>query len=168
MVVPPLAHAPEKLLAKQWLQAYQYAATFVPPLILSGTLSNIFLAVYSPTRLSNLSYVVAAILTFSIVPWTLFVFEPTINGAGKWKVQQLLHDEPGWENMPVQKGILPSPEVHTATTESKHWAESKTMKHIASEWGRLNARRYMTTAFAMGLSMMGTYQWLSGPLPYIT
>ncbi|KAF1952663.1 hypothetical protein CC80DRAFT_552160 [Byssothecium circinans] len=167
MVVPPLVkHAPEKLLAKQWLQAYQYATTFVPPLIISSTVCNILLAVRAPTNTIRVPYATAAVLTFSIIPWTLFGFEPTINGAGKWKVQQLLRGEEGWQDMPVQQGIFPSPTVHTATEEWKRWAEGKTMKHIASEWGRLNARRYIVTAMAVGFSMLGTCQWLSSPLPF--
>ncbi|KAF2691474.1 hypothetical protein K458DRAFT_425428 [Lentithecium fluviatile CBS 122367] len=100
MVVPPI-----------------YASTFVPPLIISGTLSNAYLAYRAPTPGVRLLYSSAAMLVFTIIPWTLFVFEPNINGSGKWKVQELLHDE-GYD-MPMQKGLLPSPVVHTATPEAK-------------------------------------------------
>jgi hypothetical protein len=164
MVVPPIvAHAPEKLLAKQWLQAYQYASTFVPPLVISGTLSNAYLVYNAPTISAKSLYSAAALLVFSIIPWTLFVFEPGVNGAGKWKVQQLLRDE-GY-HMPTQKGLLPSPEVHTATLESRRWAESVTMKFIAETWAQRNKWRYIATGCAMTLSAVQTFEWLSSPPP---
>ncbi|KAF2643063.1 hypothetical protein P280DRAFT_467153 [Massarina eburnea CBS 473.64] len=164
MVVPPLIdHSPEKLLARQWLQAYQYASTFVPPLIVTGTLSNVFLAVRAPTIVQKIPYAAAALCTFSIIPWTLLVFEPTINGAGKWKVQRLLHGEKGWQDLPLQEGKLPSTTTHTATSEARRWSKGKTMKYIAAEWAYMNAQRYLVTAIAVGFSMVGTYMWLSGP-----
>ena len=166
MVVPPLLdHSPEKLLAKQWLQAYQYVTSFIPPLVVSGTLSNAFLTLHAPTNTHRIPYAAAAVLVFSIVPWTLLHFEPTINGAAKWKVQQLLRGEEGWKDLPAQKGKVPSFDVHTATEDSKRWAEGKTMKDIVSEWRRQNARRYIATALAMGFSMVGTFRWLSTSMP---
>jgi hypothetical protein len=164
MVVPPIvAHAPEKLLAKQWLQAYQYASTFVPPLIISGTLSNVYLACSAYSIPIRLLYTFASVLSFSIIPWTLFVFEPNVNGSGKWKVQKLLQDE-GY-HMPMQKGLLPSPEVHTANSGAKQWAESVTMKEIAQTWAHRNKWRYIATGTAMTMSAIATYAWLSGILP---
>jgi membrane protein YdbS with pleckstrin-like domain len=94
MVIPPIAtHAPPKILAKQWLQAYQYATAFVPPLILSGAISNALLAYFANSWGLKILYASAAVLILSIVPVTLLWFEPGINGAGKWKVQQVLRDE---------------------------------------------------------------------------
>ena len=163
MVVPPIvAHAPEKLLAKQWLQAYQYASTFVPPLIISGTLSNAYLAYGAPTIGTRLLYSSAAALVFCIIPWTLFVFEPGVNGSGKWKVQELLRED-GY-NMPTQRGLLPSPEVHTATPAATVWAEKVTMKEIAQTWARRNKWRYIATGCAMTISAVATYACLSSLL----
>jgi hypothetical protein len=164
VVVPPIvAHAPEKLLAKQWLQAYQSGSTFVPPLIIAGTLSNTYLAYSAPTLHTRLMYSAAAALIFSILPWTLFIFEPGVNGSGKWKVQKLLHDE-GYD-MPIQKGLLPTPKVHTATPAAKKWAEGVTMKFIAQTWAQHNKWRYIATGCAMSVSAIATYTWLSEIFP---
>jgi hypothetical protein len=158
MVVPPLiAHAPPKLLAKQWLQAYQYAATFVPPLIMSGTVSNALLAYFASSRSIKLAYVTTALMTWSIIPVTLLYFEPNVNGAGKWKVQQILKDE-GYK-MIEQEGIMPSPFVHTAKPEARRWAESVEMKEIATKWARLNSWRFVVTALATVISAVGTCSW---------
>lgn len=155
MVVPPLvAHAPPKLLAKQWLQAYQYAATFVPPLIISGTISNALLAYFSNSWSLTSIYGTAAIATWSIIPVTLLYFEPNVNGAGKWKVQQILKDE-GYK-LKEQEGIIPSPFVHTAKPEARRWAEGVELKDIATQWARLNSWRFVVTAFATILSAVGT------------
>ncbi|KAF2106489.1 hypothetical protein BDV96DRAFT_617349 [Lophiotrema nucula] len=158
MVTPPLiTHAPERLLAKQWLQAYQYAATFVPPLILSGTLSNAYLAYTTPSSKLRILYASAAVLVWSIIPVTLLGFEPYVNGAGKWKVQQLLKDEGYY--MPEKQGVMPSVYVHTAKPEARRWAEGVEMRDIARLWARLNAWRYRATALAVVLSGVGTCLW---------
>ena len=88
-------HAPPKLLAKQWLQAYQFAPVFVAPLILLGASSNALLAYFaadSPSYASFL-YAAAAFAIASIIPYTALYMEPGVNGAGKWKAQELLRDE---------------------------------------------------------------------------
>jgi hypothetical protein len=158
MVIPPLVgHAPPKLLAKQWLQAYQYAATFVPPLIISGTISNALLAYITRSRSLRLAYGIAAFMTWSIMPVTLLYFEPNVNGAGKWKVQQILKDE-GYKMM-EQEGVMPSPFVHTAKPEVRRWAESMTMKDIALKWAELNSWRFVVTALATVVSAAGTCNW---------
>src|SRR4051812_2579077 len=151
MVVPPIVnHASPKILARQWLQAYQYAANFVPPLIISGTISNALLAYFSRSRGLRILYGTAAILTWSIMPVTLLYFEPNINGAGKWKVQKILENE-GY-NMKENNGPLPSPFVHTAKPEARRWAENVEMKIIAKKWAELNAWRHVATAAAVILS----------------
>ncbi|KAF2709731.1 hypothetical protein K504DRAFT_476976 [Pleomassaria siparia CBS 279.74] len=158
MVVPPIVtHAPPRLLAKQWLQAYQYASKFVPPFIISGTLSNAFLAYFSKTRTLRWTYVAAALMTWSIIPVTLLYFEPNVNGAGKWKVQQILEDE-GY-TMEEKKGIIPSPLVHTARPEARKWAESVEMRDIAIRWAKLNAGRWVVTAIAAITSAVATCNW---------
>ncbi|PSN70316.1 hypothetical protein BS50DRAFT_310217 [Corynespora cassiicola Philippines] len=158
MVIPPIAdHAPPKLLAKQWLQAYQYAATFVPPLVISGTFSNAVLAYLTPSSTSKALHGLAAVLMWSVAPVTLFYFEPIINGAGKWKVQQILQDE-GFR-MKEQEGIMPSPFVHTAKPEARKWAEGVEMKDIARKWAEWNAWRCVATACALGFSAVATLNW---------
>ncbi|KAF2741539.1 hypothetical protein EJ04DRAFT_507316 [Polyplosphaeria fusca] len=158
MVVPPLVnHATPKLLARQWLQAYQYAATFVPPLILSGTISNGVLAYLATDIKLKLLYGAAALCSWCIIPVTLLYFEPNVNGAGKWKVQQLLKEEGYY--MPEKKGIMPSVNVHTAKPEARKWAEVVEMRDIASLWARLNAWRFRVTALGVVLSAVATCYW---------
>ncbi|KAH7126651.1 hypothetical protein B0J11DRAFT_505378 [Dendryphion nanum] len=155
MVVPPIvAHAPPKLLAKQWLQAYQYAVTFVPPFVITGTISNALLAYYTPSYPLRFIYGAAALLTWSILPVTVLFFEPCINGAAKWKVQQLLHDE-GFV-MQENKGIMLYVDVHTAKPEWRTWAEGVDMKDIAVEWASLNKWRFVVTAIAAMSSAVAT------------
>lgn len=101
----PTPNAP--LLARQWLALYQQGPRWVPPLVQTGVLANLFLAFYSPSsphaapplhghhhqqqEFASLYYhLAAALLTFSILPLTFLVFEPGINGACKWKGEQLL------------------------------------------------------------------------------
>lgn len=77
-----------------------------------------------------------------------------MNGAGKWKVQQLLQNEQF--RMTEKQGILPSVNVQTATKESRTWAENVDMKEIVERWRDLNAWRYRVTALAVVLSAVAT------------
>lgn len=155
MVIPPIvAHAPPKILAKQWLQAYQQGPTFVPPLIISGAISNALLAYLANTWSSKIFYTFAAVLVWSILPVTLLYFEPGINGAGKWKVQQILRDE-GFV-LRENEGLFPYVDRHTGTPQARMWAESVEMKEIALEWARLNAQRYVVSGIAVVLSIVAT------------
>jgi hypothetical protein len=152
--MPPLiTHAPPKLLAKQWLQAYQFAPIFVAPLILSGTSSNALLAYITSNSSSRTSllYAVAALANASIIPYTALYMEPGINGAGKWKVQEILRDEGG-----VLKGVGQGTDKDTASDAAKKWAETVDMKTIAETWARTNAWRYVITAFATVISATAT------------
>lgn len=165
MVIPPIvAHASEKVLAKQWLQAYQIAPIYVPPLIVSGALANAYLAYHASALVLRCLYSAAALLTFSIMPWTLFHFEPGINGAGKWKVQQILGDEA--DVMPVQKGLFPSPYKDTGTLKAKKWAEGVDMKELAETWAQLNANRYRVAACGLLLSMGASCWWLCSEIHF--
>lgn len=158
MVVPPLVdHAPPKILARQWLQAYQYAATFVPPLVLSGTFSNALLAYFSKSNKLRVLYGSAAVLVWSIMPVTLLYFEPNVNGAGKWKVQKILEDE-GYK-MKENERLMPYVDRQTGKPEAREWAESVEMRDIASLWATLNAGRYVVTAAATVLSAIATCNW---------
>ncbi|KAJ4313094.1 hypothetical protein N0V94_007128 [Neodidymelliopsis sp. IMI 364377] len=138
------SHAPPKLLAKQWLQAYQFAPVFVAPLVLLGASSNALLAYLttgSSSRASSL-YTVAAVAIASIVPYTALYMEPGVNGAGKWKAQELLRGE--FE----LKGAGQGTDKDTANASAKRWAENVDMKTIAETWAKTNAWRYVITGIA--------------------
>jgi hypothetical protein len=141
-------HAPPKLLAKQWLQAYQFAPVFVAPLILLAASSNALLAYLSLSSSSaRVLYLLAALANASIVPYTALYMEPGINGSGKWKVQEILGDE-GFG----LKGRGAGTDRDTASEEAKSWAESVDMRVIVEMWARVNAWRYVVTGVATGLS----------------
>jgi hypothetical protein len=152
--MPPLiAHAPPKLLAKQWLQAYQFAPVFVAPLILLSVSSNALLAYISTKASSSTAslYAVAAVASASIIPYTALYMEPGVNGAGKWKVQELLRDE-GYR----LKGEGQGTDKDTASNAAKRWAEKVDMKTIAQLWATTNAWRYVITAVATVISATAT------------
>lgn len=90
------------------------------------------------------------------MPWTLFSFEPCINGAGKWKAAKILESDPEFKVMEEQKGFLPSPWVQTGNRESRKWAEDKTLNEIVREWGRKNEGRYQLGMCAACFSLAGT------------
>lgn len=154
VVVPPMVtHAPPKLLAKQWLQAYQFAPVFVAPLILLGASCNTllsYLTVGSPSH-ASLLYAVAAVGTASIIPYTALYMEPGVNGAGKWKVQVLLRNEGV-----VLKGVGQGTDKDTARASAKTWAESVDMQTIVETWARTNAWRYVITSIATVISATAT------------
>ncbi len=147
-----IAHAPPKLLAKQWLQAYQFAPAFVAPLVLLGASSNALLA-YLSAGLSlhaPLLYSTAAVGIASIIPYTALYIEPGINGAGKWKVQELLRGE--FE----LKGRGQGTDKDTARASWKDWAASVEMRKIAILWADTNAWRYVITGVATVISAAAT------------
>lgn len=146
------AHAPPKLLARQWLQAYQFAPTIVAPLILLGASSNALLAYItagSASRVASL-YAVAALTIASIIPYTALYMEPGVNGAGKWKAHELLRGE--FDLKAVGQGTG----TDTASASAKRWAASVDMKTIAETWARINAWRYVLTAAATVVSATAT------------
>ncbi|KAL6712283.1 hypothetical protein ACN47E_000160 [Coniothyrium glycines] len=154
VVIPPLAtHAPPKLLAKQWLQAYQFAPVFVAPLILTGTIANAAMAYLTRSARSRVQvlYAAAALATATIIPYTALYMEPGVNGAGKWKVQELLSDE-GFELQQSGQGT----DTDTANQKAKHWADSVDMKTIVQSWASINSWRYVITAVATLLSAIAT------------
>jgi hypothetical protein len=146
------SHAPPKLLARQWLQAYQFAPVFVAPLVLLGASSNALLAYLtaaSSSRASSL-YTVAAVAIASIIPYTALYMEPGVNGAGKWKAQELLRGE--FE----LKGAGQGTDKDTANASAKRWAENVDMKTIAETWAKTNAWRYVITGIATVVSATAT------------
>ncbi|KAL1837345.1 hypothetical protein VTJ49DRAFT_3973 [Mycothermus thermophilus] len=81
-------------LARQWYILYRQGPRWVPPIVLSGTLSNLYLYFFAPNKqpsphIRHSLLAAAALLTFSILPITFFYFEPGINGACKRKYGQL-------------------------------------------------------------------------------
>jgi hypothetical protein len=152
-VIPPITtHAPSKLLAKQWLQAYQFAPAFVAPLILLGTASNGLLSYLTNgvPSYSSVLYATAAVLTASIIPYTALYMEPGVNGAGKWKAQELLRGE--FELQGAGQGT----DKDTAKVSWKSWAETVDMKTIAELWAKTNAWRYIITGVATLISATAT------------
>ena len=149
VVIPPMTtHAPPKLLARQWLQAYQFAPAFVAPLILLGSSSNALLAYVTaglPSRVPSL-YAIAAVMIASIIPYTALYMEPGVNGDGKWKAQQLLRGE--FELQGKGQGT----DKDTARVAWKRWAEDVDMKAIAEMWAKTNAWRYVITGIATMVS----------------
>ena len=146
-------YAPPKLLARQWLQAYQFAPIFVGPLILLGVSSNALLAYFTRTSTSRAMYlyIVATLANASIIPYTALYMEPGVNGAGKWKAQDLLRDD-GF----ALKGEGQGTDKNTASEAAKKWAEKVDMKTIAETWARTNAWRYVITAVATVISATAT------------
>jgi hypothetical protein len=146
-------HAPPKLLAKQWLQAYQFAPVFVAPLIILGASSNALLAYFTHRALSRASllYIAAAVANASIIPYTALYMEPGINGAGKWKAQEILRED-GFALQGVGQGT----DKDTASESAKGWAEKMDMKTIAETWARMNAWRYVITGVATIVSATAT------------
>lgn len=86
----------------------------------------------------------------SIIPYTALYMEPGVNGAGKWKAQELLHDEFDL------KGQGHGTDKDTARTGWKRWAEKVNMKTIAELWATTNAWRYVITGIATAISATAT------------
>lgn len=152
VVIPPLTtHAPPKVLAKQWLQAYQFAPVFVAPLILLGVSSNGLLAYLSAGLSSRTSwlYTIAAAAIASIIPYTALYMEPGVNGAGKWKAQKMLRGE-------IELSEGHGTDKDTARASWKIWAKDVDMKTIAELWARTNAWRYVITGLATAISAAAT------------
>lgn len=167
-VEPIIAHAPDqKTMAKQWYHGYKYGPIWVPPIVASGTLSNLYLAYFTALNTSSSFststpstttrfrlYLLAALSIFSILPITFFYMEPGINGAAKWKVQCLLKDE-GF-SMPETKIWKPSSLKHGGTQESRRWAERTSMRELIVFWRKVNNFRWVVGGVAAGLSGWAT------------
>jgi hypothetical protein len=151
IIVPTLvAHAPPKVLAKQWLQSYQYGPQFVPPLIIGGIISNAVLAYYTVYPKARLFYILAAAGIASIRPYTRLYMEPGINGAAKWKAQSLLKDE----GVMMEDGLGVT--NNSATLETRKWADGVEMKEIVRRWGEINDWRWVIVGIAALTSGIAT------------
>jgi hypothetical protein len=140
-------------MARQWLQAYQIAPVYVAPLILLGAFSNAALAYLTtgPSH-SKMIYSLSAVAIASIIPYTALYMEPGVNGAGKWKVQNLLRED-GFE---LQGSGKTGTGKATARDSAKEWAQTVDMKTIAETWARTNAWRYVITGLATVSSAAAT------------
>ncbi|KAK4248098.1 hypothetical protein C7999DRAFT_13901, partial [Corynascus novoguineensis] len=157
-----------KLLARQWLALYQQGPRWVPPLVHTGALSNLYLAFSSSSSSgsggssSPFLYLAAALVTFSVLPLTFLVMEPGINGACKWKVAEVLKGDKGDDgesvNLPVARGGgersigMPSVTRHSASEGSKRSAEEVGMGELVVSWARMNHMRWVMGIVAGGLS----------------
>jgi hypothetical protein len=140
-------------MARQWLQAYQIAPIYVAPLILLGASSNAALAYFSPGKsYSRTVYTLAAVAIASIIPYTALYMEPGINGAGKWKAQELLREK----GFKLQGSGRTGTSKATARGSAKQWAQTVDMKTIAEMWAKINARRYVITGLATIASAAAT------------
>jgi hypothetical protein len=158
-VQPIVDHAPNaKIMAKQWLRGYQYGPLWVPPLVMPGTLSNVFLAAFSPDTEQRRMYILAAVGIFCILPITFLYMEPGINGASKWKAQQILGDE--WIQMEETTIFRPSAHKHGSTQASRRWAEKTDMKSLILFWRRVNNIRWVVGGLAAMASGYATFSRL--------
>jgi hypothetical protein len=175
-----------KLLATQWLAIYQAGPRWVPPLIYSGALANLFLAFSQPqpqplsqhdaattiTTTSTITtdlavfvsartlHLAAAALTLSIPPITVLYLEPGINGACKWKVQQILREDGfsmpgageessshGGDDGGIGSNGVPGVGMwvlvgrHSASAAARKRAESVDMAELVRDWARVNFPR---------------------------
>ncbi len=138
-----------KTLARAWLALYQLGPRWVPPLILPGALANLVLAYQQHHSLQqeeqkrNL-YLLAAALTFSILPVTFLYFEPGINGACKWKVEGLLTREEAGLSEGKGKGLVGTSVVrHSGGERAKRWAERSGMAELVEDWVWRNQGRWV-------------------------
>ena len=124
------------------------------PLICSSTISNALLAYYTTDKRANVLYIVAAILGVAIIPLTLLHMEPGINGAAKWKVQELLRDE-GFQ-LEENTTVMPGINRQTASQSTRRWAEKTDMREIVMTWGQVNKWRWVMTAIGTTASAYAT------------
>lgn len=95
---------------------------------------------------------VAAISSIAIMPLTLFYMEPGINGAGKWKVQELLRDE----GFRLEETTWFGVDKQTARESTRRWAEKTDMREIVTIWGQTNKWRWVMTAIGTAASAYAT------------
>ncbi|KAL2021114.1 hypothetical protein VTK56DRAFT_7533 [Thermocarpiscus australiensis] len=150
--------SPPKLLAKQWLRLYQLGPYWVSPLLLLGALANAYLAWLARDASTSppSPYSAAAVLALSVLASTFVYFEPGVNGACKWKAQDLLAEE-GFR-MPAFSGV-PSARRHSATAASRAWAARADMRELVLAWARRNHARWVV---ALGAGMLSLYAVLGG------
>ncbi|KAK4196285.1 hypothetical protein QBC40DRAFT_313873, partial [Triangularia verruculosa] len=155
VLTPPTA---KKLLAKQWYLIYRQGPNWVPPIVNSAALSNVYLWYYhSKARLQGRLYLLSAGLLWGVVGVTFYYFETGIDGACKWRLARLLKEEEegqgGIKIKPEKKGwIIPGVDGHTASDGSKKWGEETGMRELVLGWVRRNHWRWVGVGVAGGLS----------------
>lgn len=97
---------------------------------------------------------VAAISSIAIMPLTLFYMEPRINGAAKWKVQELLRDE-GFQ-LEENTWVIPRVDRQTARESTRRWAEKTDIREIVTIWGQTNKWRWVMAAIGTAASAYAT------------
>ncbi|KAK4674765.1 hypothetical protein QC763_123480 [Podospora pseudopauciseta] len=147
----------EKLLAKQWHLIYRQGPNWVPPIINSAALSNVYLWYnHSQTRLQGGLYLLSAGILWGVLAVTFYYFETGINGACKWRLARLLKDGEGTGKIVIKgmkKGwIIPSVNGHTASEGSKKWGEETGMRELVMGWVRRNQWRWIAVGVAGGIS----------------
>lgn len=145
-------------MAAQWYRGYQYGPSWVPPLIATGTLSNLCLAYAATSPAQRDLYMAAGLAIFSVLPITFFYMEPGINGATKWKVQSLLRED-GF-HLPDTSIWMPSSRKHGSTAASRRWGEEWSMKELIVFWRKVNNVRWVIGGVAAGLSGWATLAML--------
>ena len=88
------------------------------------------------------------------MPLTLLYMEPGINGAAKWKVQELLRDE-GFQ-LKENTRFMPRVDRQTARESARRWAEKTDMREIVTIWGKINRWRWVMTAIGIAASAHAT------------
>lgn len=171
ILIPPiLAHSEERALAKQWLEAYQFGARYVRPLVQTTTACNAYLVYIAVSQApasgwwetvtsAGVPGYIAALLSLPLLmAYTLGVMEPGINGALKAKVEKLI----GKEAAQLKKDSVPvGEERETAAPATKEWAQTESLRSLVMEWKRCNDWRMVLAAVSAGVSVWNslTYPW---------
>ena len=165
-IPPMLKHSEERVVAKQWLEAYQFGARYVRPLVQITTICNaylVYLAISQAPAASLMNagvpgYVASLLSLPLLMVYTLGVMEPGINGALKAKVEQLV----GKEDAQLKRGSVSVGEGRaTASRATKEWAEMESLRSLVREWKRCNDWR-------MAIALVGAVAsiWTSVRSPY--
>lgn len=172
ILIPPiLRHSDERVLAKQWLQAYQFGARYVRPLVQTTTACNAYLVYLAVSRAPTSGmketlvsagvpgYIAALFSLPLLMAYTLGVMEPGINGALKAKVEKLV----GKEEAGLKRDSVPVGEGReTATPATKEWSQTESLRSLIMQWKRCNDWRMvlagLSAVVSMGNSLM--YPWI--------
>jgi hypothetical protein len=154
------------LLSTQWYAIYKQGPLWVPPLLLSGGIANLYLYFRGPNHhlgpYLRHSTLAAGLLVLSLLPFTFFYLEPGINGACKWKhaqlTKELKDDQQTLLSPTALQSIVPASVTHhTATAASKAWADKADMTELVEGWVRRNHLRWVVGIVAGGLSFLGSW-----------
>lgn len=165
---PVLKHSEERVLAQQWLEAYQFGARYVRRLMQAIVYCNVYLAARAvglarrsepKTPLANTAmpgHLAAMLVFMSIMAYTLIVMEPGINGALKVKVETIMGENEvdlKHDNVPVGE------ERQTATSAWKERAQRESLRSLILVWKRCNDWRMAGAALSAAVSMCTSLAW---------